>query len=463
MDRDRVRSARKDTLWGIPHARHPRRVAHASLRSVTRDHDHPARERLVAELHARPAPRVSAPARAVHLALKEGRYAANRDRGPDRLLMRALSGSEDAEASVRHAELDVSGYRVVWENHTEYAAYTACRPLATDDREDVPEPFAEDPRTLFGDEWLGTAVARRLAAAIVEVRPMPQEPERIPTLVREWFTAPPIISLVLAGAGVLAGDLTPDGDGYTRWVLFVEASVGPGRTGRTLQRLFDLETYRMLALLGFDRSHELSRQLNGLDPDLTSLITEMDDPEHPADEMLHELLALTARLEGLAMSHQFRFGATAAYASIVEDRLSALGEERFLGRQTLAEFLTRRYVPAIRTAQSAEQRLDRMLERSRRAGELLRTRLDVARSAQSQELLGSMDRRADLQLRLQTTVEGLSVIAVSYYLLGLLGYVLAPAAEASGVDKTWLLAVLAPFVVLAVWLGLRHVTRRIRH
>lgn len=292
---------------------------------------------------------------------------------------------------------------------------------------------------------------------------MPEDPEDIPTLVRSWFTSPPIISSVLGGAGVLAGDLMPDRDGYTRWILFVDQSVGPGRTGRTLQRLFDLDTYRMLALLGFERSHELSAGLNELDPDLTDLITAMDDPGRPVGEMLHELLAVTARLEGLAMSHQFRFGATTAYASIVEDRLAALSEDRFLGRQTLAEFLTRRYVPAIRTAQSAEQRLDRMLERSRRAAELLRTRLDVAHSTQNQALLVSMDRRADLQLRLQTTVEGLSVVAVSYYLLGLLGYVLAPAAESTGLDKTWLLAGLAPLVVLAVWLGLRQVKRRIAH
>lgn len=424
--------------------------------------DHPARERLLAELHARPAPRVTAPARAVHLALKESRYAANRDRDADRALMRALAGAADDPADRRrHAALDVAGYRVVWENHTEYAAYTACRHLADDGP--APEPFAEDPRTLFPDEWLEGAAARRLAAVVVEVRPMPAQPEDIPTLVRAWFTSPPIISSVLGGAGVLTGDLVPDGDGYTRWVLFVDGSVGPGRTGRTLQRLFDLETYRMLALLGFDRSHGLSARLNELDPDLTALITAMDDPEHSAEEMLHELLALTSRLEGLAMSSQFRFGATTAYASIVEDRLAALAEERFLGRQTLSELLTRRYVPAIRTAQSAEQRLDRMLERSRRAAELLRTRLDVARSAESQQLLVSMDRRADLQLRLQTTVEGLSVIAVSYYLLGLLGYVLAPVAETTGADKTWLLAALAPLIVLVVWLGLRQVKRRIAH
>lgn len=423
--------------------------------------DHPARERLLGELHARPAPRVSPPARAVHLALMESSYAASRDRDRDRRVMRALAGEPDDGAASRHAELDVAGYRVAWENHTEYAAYTAYRRLAGDGAD--PEPFAEDPRALFPDEWLAGAPALRLAAAIVEVRPMPEDPECVPTLARDWFLAPPVISSVLGGAGVLAGDLMPDADGYVRWVLLVDSSVGPGRTGRTLQRLFDLETYRMLALLGFDRSHELSAQLNELDPDLTGLITAMDDPQRPAGDLLHELLEVTARLEGLAMSHQFRFGATGAYASIVEDRLATLSEDRFLGRQTLAEFLTRRYVPAIRTAQSAEERLDRMLERSRRASELLRTRLDVARATQNQELLVSMDRRADLQLRLQTTVEGLSVIAVSYYLLGLLGYVLAPVTEATGVDRSWILAALAPLVLLVVWLGLRQVKRRIAH
>ena len=134
-------------------------------------------------------------------------------------------------------------------------------------------------------------------------------------------------------------------------------------------------------------------------------------------------------------------------------RIEALREERFEGRQTLGEFMARRFDPAIRTAASTRARLQAIAERAKRAGDLLRTRVDVERSAQNQHLLESMDRRADLQLRLQHTVEGLSVVAISYYAVGLVLDFLGPLTHL--IDKAWLTAGVTPLVVLATWLGLR--------
>ena len=97
--------------------------------------------------------------------------------------------------------------------------------------------------------------------------------------------------------------------------------------------------------------------------------------------------------------------------------------------------MMRRYEPAMRTVKSAERRLEQMAERAARAGELLRTRVDVERQAQNQGLLESMDRRADLALRLQHTVEGLSVVAISYYAVSLAAYVAAPFRRAPGAGQ----------------------------
>jgi uncharacterized membrane-anchored protein len=174
---------------------------------------------------------------------------------------------------------------------------------------------------------------------------------------------------------------------------------------------------------------------------------------------LHELLAITGELEGLAVQNSFRFGATGAYEAIVNQRISALREERVIDRQTFAEFMARRYDPAIRTVKSTETRLKSMLERAARAAELLSTRVEVERSAQNQALLGSMDRRADLALRLQHTVEGLSVVAVSYYAVGLAGYVAQPVSEVIGMSKSLAMGILTPLVILAVWLGVRRVRK----
>jgi uncharacterized membrane-anchored protein len=100
-----------------------------------------------------------------------------------------------------------------------------------------------------------------------------------------------------------------------------------------------------------------------------------------------------------------------------------------------------------------------MLERAARAGELLRTRVDVERSAQNQELLASMDRRADLQLRLQHTVEGLSVVAISYYAVSLAGYLTYPLAKQMGISKEMAVAGLTPLVILGVWLMVRRIKK----
>jgi uncharacterized membrane-anchored protein len=100
-----------------------------------------------------------------------------------------------------------------------------------------------------------------------------------------------------------------------------------------------------------------------------------------------------------------------------------------------------------------------MAERAQRAAELLRTRVDVERSAQNQMLLASMDRRADLALRLQHTVEGLSVVAISYYAVSLAAYVAAPLVEEIGITKPLAMALITPIVVLAVWLAIRRIRR----
>ena len=134
----------------------------------------------------------------------------------------------------------------------------------------------------------------------------------------------------------------------------------------------------------------------------------------------------------MVVESSFRFGATGAYEALVHQRIQVLREARFNGRQTLHEFMMRRFDPAMRTVKSAEARLAKMAERAMRAGQLLSTRVDVERSAQNQELLASMDKRADLQLRLQNTVEGLSVVAISYYAVNLVGYLAMPSGRTAG-------------------------------
>ncbi|MEM6306382.1 MAG: DUF3422 family protein, partial [Pseudomonadota bacterium] len=174
-----------------------------------------------------------------------------------------------------------------------------------------------------------------------------------------------------------------------------------------------------------------------------------------------DLLSISTELENMSAKASFRFSATHAYEALVAQRIQVMREERFNGRQTFHEFMMRRFDPAMRTVKASQTRLQAMADRAIRAGDLLRTRVDVERQAQNQDLLESMNHRADLQLRLQKTVEGLSVVAISYYAINLVLYVIGPLPEWAGVSKLWAGAIVAPLVIAAVWWSIRQIRKHV--
>jgi uncharacterized membrane-anchored protein len=319
-------------------------------------------------------------------------------------------------------------------------------------------PFDPADAEVLPEEWLSTAPGRRLTSVMIRVAHMPETEAELLGQLDEWFVPESLaVSRVVDGAAVIAGDFRIDPAGHMRFAVFVRPGTGSRRVGRIVQRLCEIETYRAMSMLGLMRSRDLSARLNTLDPRLSSLVSGLDNAEPAPEVALHNLLTISAELESLAVQFSFRFGATAAYEAIVNQRIEVLREQRIEGRQTFAEFMMRRYDPAMRTVKSSESRLQGMAERAQRAAELLRTRVDVERSAQNQKLLESMDKRADLQLRLQRTVEGLSTVAISYYAVNLLAYVMEPAAHALHLTHAQTMAILTPIVLVAVWLGIRRI------
>src|SRR3546814_1929479 len=123
----------------------------------------------------------------------------------------------------------------------------------------------------------------------------------------------------------------------------------------------------------------------------------------------------------------------------------------------------RRLSPAMRTCETMAGRIEGLSRRATRMANLLRTRVDVALERQNVELLDMMNRRSQLQLRLQETVEGLSVAAITYYVVGLVGYA-AHALDAAGwpVNKDITVGIAIPVVALAVWWGLRRFRRALQ-
>lgn len=419
--------------------------------------DHPLRYALVNELHARPFPSVGVPAHVVYVAFKEPQDAANRDRAKDHAHLIDLltrHGAAVPPMGVTHYSGAIGRHALKWESHTEFTTFLAHAPGVS------ARPFDPAEAEVFPADWVQGAPGRRIAAVSIRIETLPEAPEDILPLIDEWFVAESLVcAWVLEQAAVIATDFRIDPAGQMRFAVFVRPGTGPGRIGRIVQRICELETYRAMSMLGLGRARSLTKRLNALDPELSALVAGMNDDAQPPEDTLHRLLAVSTELESLAVAHNFRFSATAAYAAIVDERVAVLRESRFFSRQKFTEFMLRRYDPAMRTVKSAEARLNAMIERAARAGELLRTRVDVARQAQNQMLLESMDRRADLQLRLQHTVEGLSVVAISYYAVSLAGYAVYPLAKAMGLSKELALAGLTPLVILAVWAMVRRIRK----
>lgn len=417
--------------------------------------DHPQRFALANELHARPFPTLAAPATAVFLAIKKPANSIGQTPGEDLdYLIKLLDrfGAPHPQPGATHYQGQIGRHQLKWEQHTEFVTYTVFVEGLSD------RPFDSAEFEVFPEDWLGTVPGHRYTSALVRVVPDPGD-EKIAEHLRDWFVPESLaVSSVLDDSVIIAGDFRIDPAGHLRFAVFPREGAGARRIGRVVQRLCEIETYKSMSMLGFSRARGMSSQLGRIETRLTGLIDEIGDTEN--EETLNELIGISAQLEALTAKASFRFGATRAYQAIVEQRIMVLREKRYASRQTFAEFMMRRYDPAMRTVSSTEARVQSLADRAMRAGELLRTKVDVARSAQSQKLLASMDRRADLALRLQKTVEGLSVVAISYYAVSLAGYLFYPVTDAFGLSKGMLLSILTLPVVAAVWFMVRQIRAR---
>ncbi|MEM0935010.1 MAG: DUF3422 domain-containing protein [Pseudomonadota bacterium] len=422
--------------------------------------DHPLRYELANELHARPFPSLDAPCNVVYLAIKQPKDAAARDRDLDRAHLLELldrHGATHPKPDATHYFGELGKYRIKWECHTEFVTYTIFCP-GTPERAFDPTAF-----DVLPVDWLARAPGTRVTSALLRVEVLPEENEAtVLPKAFEWFVPESLaVSRIHDGTAIMAGDFRIDPSGHMRFAIFVRPDTGARRVGRIVQRLLEIETYKAMSMLGYRRAKDLTGAMGALDKDLTTLISDMTVSEGAAEAELRNLLRVASELERLRAVTMFRFGATEAYQAIVSDRIKVMREERFGGRPTFEEFMARRFDPAMRTVKSTEQRLSAMAERAIRAGDLLRTRVDVERQAQNAELLSSMDRRADLQLRLQRTVEGLSVVAISYYAVNLVAYLAYPAAEGVGLSEGAAFALITPFVVGGVWFLVRRIRNAI--
>lgn len=420
--------------------------------------DDPQRTELHDEIHARPPARIRLPAMVIYVAvLNEG---ITREAECEHL--RHLPGQQGLtpdDLRRNFLRLRLGGRTLKWERHSEFTRYSLVQALP-----DSALPPASDPELLaalaLDRDWMRSIPGRTVAAIkLVLLTADLTDPQAALATARRWFGDRMVVaSLMGRGHSLAVTDFRLRDTGFERFLVLVPEGTSETRAGRISQRLLEFETYRLMALRGLPVAKALGPALTAAEAALADITGRLESKQDDDEALLDTLVSLAGRVERATAETQYRFAATQAYAAIVEQRIAELRELPIPGTQTIGEFMQRRLSPAIATVVATAQRLGSLSLRIERAGALLRTRVDIATEAQNRQLLAKLTRGQELQLRLQSTVEGLSIAAISYYVVSLLLYA-GKAAKAAGVPIHPELAAGAS-IPLVLW-GVAMMTRRI--
>lgn len=340
-----------------------------------------------------------------------------------------------------HATGDIE---MMWERHSEASTTTVIAPSRSE------APFTTDAAAAVA--WLEAAPGVVIRATKIAV--VPDEAAAMAVLPLLAFRRDHLVSCWI-GSTRIWSDFQLAADGYGR-LLVAAGDVLPPDLGRTIQRLQELGNYRNKALLGLPLAQSESGQLTALEQQLDSITQRIAGASAGTEAaLLDELCDVLAKAAAIDTGTGFRMSATQAYAQIAHDRLESLHTREIASYQSLADFTDRRMLPAIRTCASFVQRLEVLSVRIERTTSLLRTRVDMAMQTSNVELLRSMDANAARQLKLRHLVEGLSVIAVSYYAFSLIAKLFPVLEELTGVSDIWLQAICVVPVIILVGLYLR--------
>lgn len=418
--------------------------------------EHPDRHDLHAELNADVYELVSIPAQLSHLVLLSDRQWVDQERQ----LIVQLCARYDVSPPNTHFDqfsAELGDFRLRWERHTEYSTYTIyCKgPF------DI--PFAKPAITYIPQDWLASLPGEVLVATHIVLDDRSRPSRSLSELASLFASNTVIGSKVSGGSASVWSDNQIHADGFSR-ILIHDDNLRSRQVGRLVQRLLEIETYRMLAILPLTLTRKVTPQLERYDDRLAELIagnelTGIEDEQH----LLGELTRLAAEVEKISAQTSHRFSASQTYYAIMQQRIVELREERIEGLQMLYEFRKQRVTSAMGTFDLVRSHLEILSLRVTRASSMLRTRVDISMESQIRDLLKSMDNRAHLQLRLQETVEGLSVVVLSYYLIGIVGYGLK-AVKAAGyaINVELITGAAIPIVVMVVFFGVRRLRRMVK-
>ncbi len=405
---------------------------------------HPERAGIIAEMHLRRMPGVGAPAR-----ILQTLRILDPSSGPVDLPSAGALPFDAiaAHSGERHGEArSADGAMLLWERHSEAITATAILPGLDDD----PLGMSDEVRPVI--DWLVGAPGAVLRATRILVV---EEAAECADFLESLIVDPEdLLSAYISGGIRVWTDFQVRPDGFG-WLVVATNGQAPADVGRAIQRMQELGNYRNLALLGLTVVRSGANELRRLEHELAAISEDLADARQ-VDALLDRLILLGERISALEARVSYRLSATRAYTAIVMQRLESLRCRAIPGFQSLADFTERRLLPAAATCQSFADRLIRLGQQSAQAMAQLRTKVELRIQHQNQSILQSMNRSAERQLKLQELVEGLSVLAISYYAVGLLAYPVRGLKSAEpALNADAVLALVSLPVVLLVWILLR--------
>ncbi len=416
---------------------------------------HPQHLELHQEMHARPYPQISAPCLISHIAFFH-----------DEKVVFDEYQCINELAKIYHVKGITPGtnsyfqefeqFYMRWENHREFSTITIIKPMEN------PLPTNVKALDMFPAGWLEKFPGEVISATNISISS--EFDEQLVEL--HLGKRPTIASYLIDKQVTLWSSLHLDKNGFTRFYMCqntqYQQGYGRKQLGRVVLKTLEIETYRQMALLALPVAKNIAPTASALGQDCAGILENMTKINAPDDEskLLKELTGIAAEVEKLRASSSYRFSASNAYAELVNSRIEELDQQRVEGKDMLGEFIQRRFMPAIRTCQSVQLQLESLSKRLTRASDLLRTRVDQTIAEQNKKLLESMNRRSRMQLRLQQTVEGLSVAAISYYLISLLKIFLHGVnGQFFHFNENLVLTIASPVVLLTIYIIVRNMKK----
>ena len=432
--------------------------------------NHQARVPLAAEIHSRPFLNLTAPELISHLAVypqSEAESGLNMQDQQYALLLALCSHFAVTAPSpeAKYFYFDFGPFRLKWECHTEFATYTFAQ--YQEQAVSLEQALTQMPITRLPEAWLHRLQGSVLVAAHLILDNRAITAAAFSQEVQNLFKGHTLAGSCVMQGGEFWSDFVVHADGFSRFVIR-DVDMRAQQAGRLAQRILEIETYRMMALLGLPIAQRTTPQLNLIESELVDLATAMVAADHALNEqgldketdserhLLEKITHLAARIEKLSLENNYRFSASKAYFGLVHARIEELREQRIEGLPMVAEFMDRRLTPAMNTCDAVANRQEALARRIANSNDLLRTRVGIVQEMQNRKILQSLNARAAQQLHLQQAVEGLSVAAISYYVIGLFGYAAKAAKEFGWIAHVEsAVGIAVPVVLGAVWLSLR--------